>query len=158
MIAFGGADDLRLTIREHAARGEWNVVRSLLSGASLIDYEPELILLRAEAELRLGAPRVAADQLRSAFTIISRSGDAPSLRRACNLLGAATFELGDLAESHAAFSRALDLANAALQRGWFRHHGRRLDFRQGHPQGRHDHLVFPLHQAGRRPGFLRRRG
>jgi tetratricopeptide (TPR) repeat protein len=112
MIAFGGTDDVRLSARAHAARGEWSAVRSLLSGATLAGYEPELILLGAEAELRLGAPRTAAERLRGSFAVIARSGDAASLRRACNLLGAAAFELGDLTESHAAFSRALELANA----------------------------------------------
>ena len=112
MIAFDGSDDIRLTARSHAARGEWSVVRSLLDGATLAGYEPELILLGAEAELRLGAPRAAAERLRDAFAVIARSGDGASLRRACNLLGAAAFELGDLTESHAAFSRALELANA----------------------------------------------
>lgn len=112
MIAFGGADDIRATARSHAARGEWSAVRTLLAGATLAAYEPELILLGAEADLRLGAPRTAAGRLRDAFAVIARAGDGASLRRACNLLGAATFELGDLTESHAAFSRALELANA----------------------------------------------
>jgi tetratricopeptide (TPR) repeat protein len=112
MIAFGGTDDIRVTARSHAARGDWGAVRSLLAGATLAGYEPELVLLGAEAELRLGAPRTAAERLRDAFAVIARSGDGASLRRACNLLGAAAFELGDLTESHAAFSRALELANA----------------------------------------------
>lgn len=112
MIAFGDSDDIRVTARAYAERGEWSAVQSLLGEKTLAGYEPELLLLGAEAELRLGAPRAAAERLRDAFAVIARSGDGASLRRACNLLGAATFELGDLTESHAAFSRALELANA----------------------------------------------
>ena len=112
MVAFGGTDDLRASARASAARGEWSAVRSLLASEPASDREPDVLLLAAEADLRLGMPREAAERLRRGWPALVRSGDGAALRRANNLLGAATFELGDLDESHAAFSRALELADA----------------------------------------------
>ena len=112
MIAFGGTDDIRASARACAARGEWSAVRSLLASEPASEREPEVLLLAAEADLRLGMPREAAERLHLGWPALVRSGDGAALRRANNLLGAAAFELGNLDESHAAFSRALELADA----------------------------------------------
>lgn len=112
MIAFGGTDDIRESARALAARGAWRAVRSLLVGEPASEREPDLLLLAAEADLRLGMPREAAERLGTGWAALGRAGDGAALRRANNLLGAAAFELGNLEESHAAFSRALELASA----------------------------------------------
>jgi tetratricopeptide (TPR) repeat protein len=112
MIAFGGTDDLYASARALAARGDWSAVRSLLGSEPATGREPELMLLAAEAAMRLGLPREAAERLRDGWSRLARGGDAAAERRANNLLGAATFELGELDESHAAFARALELAGA----------------------------------------------
>ncbi|HSJ63473.1 MAG TPA: tetratricopeptide repeat protein [Gemmatimonadaceae bacterium] len=112
MIAFGGNDDVHASARAHAARGEWGVVRSLLAGDAAAGREPELLLLAAEAAMRVGLPREASERLRDGWAGLEGAADGAALRRACNLLGAAAFELGDLTESHRAFARALELAGA----------------------------------------------
>lgn len=69
-------------------------------------------LALAERELRQGLLRPALDRLLAALPALER-GDGAVFRRGLNMLGAAHFELGELAEAEAAFARALDLANAA---------------------------------------------
>lgn len=66
----------------------------------------------AERELRQGLLRPARERLLAALPALER-GDAAVYRRAVNMLGAAHFELGELAEASAAFARALELANHA---------------------------------------------
>ncbi|HMV32260.1 MAG TPA: tetratricopeptide repeat protein, partial [Gemmatimonadales bacterium] len=66
----------------------------------------------AERELRQGLLRPARERLLAALPVLER-GDAAVYRRAVNMLGAAHFELGELAEASAAFARALELANHA---------------------------------------------
>jgi tetratricopeptide (TPR) repeat protein len=100
--------------RAHAGAREWESVREMLalapreSAAGRGDW----LLLAAEAELRLGAPRAARDLLLEHAAELERGGDGAAVRRASNLLGAAAFELGDLQQAHSAFSRALELADA----------------------------------------------
>ncbi len=57
----------------------------------------------AERELRQGLLRPARERLLAALPVLER-GDAAVYRRAVNMLGAAHFELGELAEASAAFA------------------------------------------------------
>jgi tetratricopeptide (TPR) repeat protein len=108
------ADDLAAVARAHAARGEWEALRSLLSGRSAeVERRPELATLLAEAQLRTGRLTAALALLQTAVAVLERSGNPPELRRAVNMLGAAYFELGQLPEAEATFGRALELANTA---------------------------------------------
>lgn len=99
-------------LRGHAANGEWTRVRALVAEHEYAASDGDLMMLAAEAELRLGEPRPAAARLRAAIAYFERRGDGASLRRATNLLGAAAFELGDLEESRSAFARAVEMASA----------------------------------------------
>lgn len=109
-----GGDDPLTAARALAARGQWTAVRTLLGRGSATGVRrPELTTLHAEAELRTGRFRAALTLLRDAVPALIRLGNAPELRRAINMLGAAHFELGNLAEAEAAFGQALELAAAA---------------------------------------------
>lgn len=70
-------------------------------------------MLHAEAQLRTGQFSAARQLLRGVVPVLGRQGNAPELRRAINMLGAAHFELGNLDDARAAFSRALQLATEA---------------------------------------------
>ncbi len=70
------------------------------------------VLAAAEQELRQGLLRPARMRLEAALPALER-GDAAIYRRAINMLGAAHFELGELAEAGHAFARALELASTA---------------------------------------------
>jgi tetratricopeptide (TPR) repeat protein len=107
------ADELAAA-RAHAARGEWEELRSLLDPRTLeVERRPELATILAEAHLRTGRLTTALALLQGAVPALERSGNAPELRRAVNMLGAAYFELGQIPEAEAVFARALELANAA---------------------------------------------
>jgi tetratricopeptide (TPR) repeat protein len=108
------AEDLAAAARAHWARGEWEEVRSLLGPRSAeLERRPELAIILAEAQLRTGRLTAALALLQSAVPALERSGNAPELRRAVNMLGAAYFELGQIPEAEVVFGRALELANAA---------------------------------------------
>jgi tetratricopeptide (TPR) repeat protein len=107
------ADELA-TARAHAARGEWEELHSLLDPRTLeVERRPELATIVAEAQLRTGRLTTALALLQSAVPALERSGNAPELRRAVNMLGAAHFELGQIPEAEEVFARALELATAA---------------------------------------------
>jgi tetratricopeptide (TPR) repeat protein len=100
--------------RRLAAREAWpELARACDEGwhPEWVTEFPELAVLRAESELRVGAPQAARSCLLLGIPVLERRADAANLRRAINLLGAAHFELGDLADAEAAFQRALELAN-----------------------------------------------
>ena len=69
----------------------------------------DLAVLRAEALLRSGRSREARDWLERTLPAVEGQRDRRLVRRGINLLGAARFDLGELAGARAAFERALDL-------------------------------------------------
>ncbi len=73
---------------------------------------PPDVLQQAERELRQGLLRPALDRLQAALPSL-RQGDPETFRRAVNMLGAAQFELGVLADAELSFEQALALADAA---------------------------------------------
>lgn len=113
MTSLPGRDPLLAATRAFVERGEWHALRASLVGRDAdVAARPEVALLLAEAELRLGAARVAEQQLRDLIPRLERDGLGAALRRAINLLGIAQFELGALEAAESAFGRALDLATA----------------------------------------------
>ena len=99
--------------RDHRARGQWVFLREMyedMDGTS--PSSPELAVLLAEAQLRVGEPRVAQRLLEEVIPIFERRGDSTAHCQALNMLGAAHFEAGDLADAEEAFSRVMELALA----------------------------------------------
>ncbi|HSB53287.1 MAG TPA: tetratricopeptide repeat protein [Gemmatimonadales bacterium] len=106
-----GPDPLLATARALRNRGAWAELCAL-DGAGHVEL-PEVTVIRAEADLRTGEFRSAHDRLVGLVPQL-RAGDDPALcRRAVNMLGAAYFELGDLAPAEEMFGLALELASRA---------------------------------------------
>ncbi|HEU4564468.1 MAG TPA: tetratricopeptide repeat protein [Gemmatimonadaceae bacterium] len=113
MTAPHDSDTLLADARARAASGDWEGVRALLGArADVVARRPDVALLLAESELRLGEPRAAIARLEGITGAFERGGDGASLRRALNLLGAAHFEVGELDAAAEGFGRALELASA----------------------------------------------
>lgn len=107
MIAAPSSDDLQALVRRLSDAGAWTDVRALLaSRAGEARIQPELATAWAEAHLRTGHPRDAHAWLTDTLTAIERSGDRAQLRRALNLLGVASTEVGALEDAEATFDRA----------------------------------------------------
>jgi tetratricopeptide (TPR) repeat protein len=108
-------DELLRTARADAAAGCWSDLRELLADReSECRVRPELAVLLAEAEMRLGNPRATRDLLTEFIPLLEQVAPlGESLRNAVNLLGAALFALGDIADAERAFWRAVDMARAA---------------------------------------------
>jgi tetratricopeptide (TPR) repeat protein len=105
-------DDLTSRARALAVAGEWPEVVRLLDGlAAGSGGTSELQLLRAEALTRVGDARGARAWLREIIPALVSRGDRTSHRRALNLLGAASFYLGQLDEASDAFAAALEMAS-----------------------------------------------
>src|ERR687885_321343 len=103
-------DGLLANARAHAATGEWDTVRWLLTAhAAAAREHPELVTLRGEAELRTGHPREARSWLAETLPVVERSGDRAALRRAINQIGVAEVELGALEDAERTLGRALEL-------------------------------------------------
>jgi tetratricopeptide (TPR) repeat protein len=104
-------DPLLVTARELAAAGAWRELVVLLSprasaGLSVGDEA----LLYAEALMRSGDERQALGFLREVEPVLADDATRARHRRAVNMIGVASFALGDLEEANAALSRALELA------------------------------------------------
>jgi tetratricopeptide (TPR) repeat protein len=112
MSAFAADDSLLATAQAHAGRGEWGIVRELIAAVTLEHRSPELALLLAEAHLRTGDLEAAHAALLSLVPLLARQGNSAPYRRAVNMLGAAAFELGRMAEAETRFDEALALADA----------------------------------------------
>src|SRR5262245_65722408 len=105
----GDADDLVSTARALAARSAWSELAAFVgaemsageSGAPNDGVGPELTVLLAEAQLRLGQPAAVAGALARVIPVLREAGarGRALLRRACNLSGAAHFALGRLDEA-----------------------------------------------------------
>lgn len=96
--------------RALADAGAWADLVLLLRESVRADGgDAELGVIFGEALVRTGEERAARDWLDTMLTgHVSR--ERPLHRRALNLLGVATFVLGDLEASHRAFTTALELA------------------------------------------------
>ncbi len=104
--------DLLATARADAASGAWDEVREHLRAyEDLCIAHPELAVLCAEAEMRLGEPGAAIGVLLDAMPILEREAGV-MLRRALNLLGAAYFMQGIVRAAQRAYERALELSYA----------------------------------------------
>jgi len=102
-------DDLTRRVRDLVAAGAWPDVVRLLDGMPR-GATSELLLLRAEALTRVGDARTARMWLYEMIPALIARSDRASHRRALNLLGAACFYLGELAEASDAFAAALEMA------------------------------------------------
>jgi len=67
---------------------------------------------RADELIRSGRSREARELLSGSLPSIERRGDRAALRQAVNLLGAASFETGELGDAEVAFNRALELGRS----------------------------------------------
>lgn len=104
------SDDVLRRARELARDGAWtDVVRLLEPVPSTAPNE--LSLLYAESLTRVGQVRAGCTWLNQIIPLFLAQGDRASHRRALNLLGAASFFLGELEEASAAFTSALELAS-----------------------------------------------
>lgn len=107
------SDGLLEGARDLATQAAWKELLTALAGREpAIAGEPELAVLRAEAELRLGNLREARAWLEYAVPQLDRVGNGTLLRRAVNMLGAARFEAGDLDAAEESFERVVLLAAA----------------------------------------------
>lgn len=96
------------------AEGEWGQLHALLEqDCPAPAVSPELPLLLAESELRIGRVQRARERLRELVAPYEQLGDGPRLRRVLNMLGVAELESGDVPAAEMALQRALELANSA---------------------------------------------
>ena len=105
-------DPLLTTARQLAAAGAWRELVVLLApradaGAASGDES----LLYAEALMRSGEERQALAFLRDVEPSLADDASRALHRRAVNMIGVASFALGDLEAANAALSRALELAS-----------------------------------------------
>ncbi len=93
-----------------AAAGAWgDVCRLLTARAAEASRSSTLIPLYAEALMRTGDPRSARRWLSAQQPALRRDGDRSAIRRAANLAGAASLELGEIEQAQLDFERALEL-------------------------------------------------
>lgn len=104
-------DPLLVTARALRTRGAWAELRALAGSPG--GEAAEVTVIRAEADLRTGEFRSARDRLAPLVPELCAGGASALCRRAVNMLGAAHFELGDLAPAEENFGLALDLASRA---------------------------------------------
>ena len=105
-------DMVLVSARERAAAGVWRDVATLLEPRVRADCGlTEEAVLYAEAILYLGEERRARELLRRVLAAPESTTRDPSMhRRAANMLGVASFALGDLEEAQSALTTALELA------------------------------------------------
>jgi tetratricopeptide (TPR) repeat protein len=108
------SDSTMTTARARAEAGAWEEVVSLLSRrrADLVADGDGAVLL-AEALMRSGEAREALRWLREIEPALERNGDRSAHRRAMNIIGVASFAVGELEEANAAYATALELATQA---------------------------------------------
>lgn len=96
--------------RRHAAAGTWRALRDVLTARRAEAAQSStLIPLYAEALMRTGDPRSAQHWLLEHQTMLRLGGDQSAMRRAANLSGAASLELGEVDNAQGSFEHALDL-------------------------------------------------
>jgi tetratricopeptide (TPR) repeat protein len=110
MFAFQ-PDPLLATARQLAAAGAWRELVVLLAPHAGAGHSSgEEALLYAEALMRSGDERQALGFLREVEPVLADDATRAQHRRAVNMIGVASFALGDLEEANAALGRALELA------------------------------------------------
>lgn len=93
-----------------AASGAWRALcQRLAEHPAMAGRSPALVLLQAEALLRTGEPCAARRWLSERAAALAASGDRAAIRRAANLSGAASWELGELDVAVEHFAHALEL-------------------------------------------------
>ncbi|MCC6245891.1 MAG: tetratricopeptide repeat protein [Gemmatimonadaceae bacterium] len=96
--------------RALASAGSWgDLCRALENQLDVAAQSPTLIMLYAEGLMRTGQPCPSRRWLSANDTVLRNSGDRSAIRRAANLAGAASLELGELITAIGHFERALDL-------------------------------------------------
>src|SRR5437899_13069272 len=104
-------DPLLTTARQLAAAGSWRELTVLLgprAGGGMATGDEAM--LYAEALMRSGEEREALGFLRETEPGLADDGNRSLHRRAVNMIGVASFALGDLESANAALSQALELA------------------------------------------------
>jgi tetratricopeptide (TPR) repeat protein len=111
-MPFSSAPDSVMTeARRRAAAGAWREVASLLSGHVTEESGlTEDAILYCEAILYLGEERRALGVLRAITPTGAAGADRGLYRRAVNMMGVASFAVGELENANAALHTALDLA------------------------------------------------
>ena len=105
------SDSLLTAARERAAAGAWRDVASLLSPHVAAEGGlTEEAVLYCEAILYLGEERRAVALLRGLMPERVVDADRRLYRRAINMVGVASFAIGELEQANAALHEALDLA------------------------------------------------
>ena len=98
------------TCRALASAGAWgDLCRTLEDQRDVAAKSSTLIMLYAEGLMRTGQPCASRRWLFENEAAIWSSGDRSAIRRAANLAGAASLELGELVTAIDHFERALDL-------------------------------------------------
>ncbi len=107
----GVPDSLLAQARSAAADGAWGVVRATLEAdAAGTERDGARAVLLADACLWTGDPQSAARWLDRALPLLDQAGDRPAIRRSVNMLGAAAFAVGALAQASDRFAQALAMA------------------------------------------------
>lgn len=105
-------DPLLSTARQLAAAGAWLELTVLLAPRADAGLPTgDEALLYAEALMRSGEERRALAFLRDVEPALGDGATSAQHRRAVNMIGVASFALGDLHGANAALSRALELAS-----------------------------------------------
>ncbi len=102
----------RTAMRRFAAHQDWSAVRNL-SRACQTTLPLDMQFMVAEAELRQGEFVLARERLETMLGEARNALDAAAIRQCSIMIGAAHFELGDLAKAEAAFEEARQGATAA---------------------------------------------
>ncbi len=106
--------ELLRVARLAAGRQAWGEVRALLAPAlELVRSSPELTVLLAEAEYRGNRPNDAAALAATVDALPAGSAPDAIRSRAANVVGAAAFTMGRLADAEGAFTRALERGRQA---------------------------------------------
>ncbi|MDB4887390.1 MAG: hypothetical protein JWN79_2828 [Gemmatimonadetes bacterium] len=115
MTTTGPVGSLLASARSLAEAGAWAEVVALLTSSGATDgpMDGELVVFHGEALTRTGHEREARDLLRAAVPRLARETERGPYRRAVNLIGVASFTIGDLDEAGRAFEQVRELSTEA---------------------------------------------
>ena len=104
-------DPLLATARQLAGAGAWRELVVLLAPRANAGHSAgDEALLYAESLMRTGEERRALGFLRELEPVLADDASRANHRRAVNMIGVASFALGDLEAANAALARALELS------------------------------------------------